>query len=293
MSRILNSPLYLKGARGVKKYLTFKTKISLILFFFAFTVSGQTTDSLNHPDPDNIDVKLFRSINNNRSKFLDAVLPYTDVSVFPITIALPVTLIAYGELDKKYYVSNTGVLLSLSLILSEGTALGVKNIVKRKRPYMSLDNVHKRDIGFSDPYSFPSGHTNSAFTITTIFMLRYTKYPYVYVPMYAWSLIVAYGRSYFGMHYPVDLLGGAVIGTLSSALIYSIRSPIIKAKNRLFNEPNKPDENVSSKFAGYFAGTFILISLLNEFVLPGNGRYHLDMDATEESLLNLQFGVRF
>lgn len=252
-----------------------------IINFSSITFS-QDTVRTQKKDPDNLDVKLFRTINNNRSKLLDNLLPITDKTVFPIAIALPLGMIAYGEIGKKYYDGNTGVLLALSLVLSEGTTFGLKYIVKRKRPYMSLDNVYKRDISLSDPYSFPSGHTNTAFTITTMFMLRYVKYPYIYVPMYAWSLIVAYGRSYFGMHYPADLLGGAIIGTLSSALIYSLRSEIIKAKNNLFNEPGKPDKN--TKFIGYFIGAALITSILNENIFH-SGNVNIDLGSSS-SLTN-------
>jgi membrane-associated phospholipid phosphatase len=276
-------------------------KYIAILFFllipFPNTFCQDTIPKIEHnntvlQDPDNIDIRLFRTVNNNRSKILDNILPVTDITVFPLSIVIPPTMIIYGHNKNNYYDENSGVLLGLSEFLMLGTSSGIKYLIKRKRPYISLSNVHKRDLGFADPYSFPSGHTAAAFTITTMFTLRYIKYPYVYIPMYAWSLVVGYGRAYFGMHYPTDIAGGAIIGTLSSVLIYSLRSEIIKVKNRIFRENNKPDSNVNTKFAGLFGSSFLITGFLNDFIFPVDKKYQMYLSTSSLYDLN-SFQVQF
>ncbi len=99
-----------------------------------------------------------------------------------------------------------------------------------------------------------------------MFALRYPKYPQAYVPMYLWSLIAAYGRPYLGMHYPTDLLAGAVIGAGSSVLIYSLRKELFNFKNNVFKE-NKPDEgSINGGVISFFAGSFLVTELLNNFI---------------------------
>ncbi|RPI19363.1 MAG: phosphatase PAP2 family protein [Ignavibacteriae bacterium] len=212
------------------------------------------------------DVKLFRTINNHHTKFFDKFFNITDKSVLPVSIVLPVTLFTYGRIKNRTYDENTGVLLASSEALNFLVTGGIKYLFKRERPYKTLSNVHYKRTSFADKYSFPSGHTSTSFAISTMLMLRYPKSPQIYVPVYLWSLIVAYGRPYWGMHYPSDLLGGAVIGTLSSVAIFSIRKEIIKLKNSVFNEKDKPDLNTTSGLNSVIAGIYIISLSLNEYL---------------------------
>jgi membrane-associated phospholipid phosphatase len=219
---------------------------------------------------DNLDIKIFRSINNTRSVFLDKSLTVTDFSVLPVAVILPASMIAYGRIKKKNFDENTGVLMLLSEVTNAAVTTGIKYIFKRPRPFITLKNIHLKKGILADPYSFPSGHTSTAFSMATTLVLRYPKYPQVYVPAYLWGLLAGYGRIYFGMHYPTDVLGGAVLGSLSAIGIYSLRGEIFKAKNKILGEENKPDENnIDSKSIGIISGSVILTMCLNEFF--GNG----------------------
>lgn len=228
-------------------------------------INGKSNYSVDENNPD---IKLFRAINNYRTPFLDNFLNITDKSAFPVAIALPVTLFAYGRIKDRTYDENTGILLAFSEVTNLLATTGIKYIVKRSRPYISLTDVHYKNTSFTDKYSFPSGHTSTTFAVSTMLMLRYPCSPQIYGPVYLWSLIVAYGRSYWGMHYPTDLLGGAVIGTLSSVAVFSIRKEIINLKNSIFNEKDKPDQNSDKKLSGIIAGTYIISLSLNEFIFP-------------------------
>jgi membrane-associated phospholipid phosphatase len=253
---------------------TLKHIVTVILLFqFSGTVLSQ--DSLQiynsririvKSDPDNPDIKLVRTINNSRSGFLDKSLTVTDYSVLPVAVILPASMIAYSRVKKKNYDENTGILLALSEVSNAVLTTGIKYIVKRPRPYITLKNVNLKKGILADPYSFPSGHTGTAFSMATALVLRYPKYPQVYIPAYLWGLIVGYGRIYFGMHYPTDVLGGAVLGSVTAVGIYSLRKEIFKAKNKILGEENKPDENnIDSKSIGIISTSFLLTICLNEF----------------------------
>lgn len=184
-------------------------------------------------DPDNFDVRLFRKINNSRSPLKTKILNTTDNSMLPVSILVPPALMVYGRVRQKTYDENTGYLLFTSEVTSVALTFGTKILVNRQRPLNALNNVHSKGSPILDVYSFPSGHTAYSFALATMFTLRYPKYPQVYAPMFIWSLMVAYGRPYFGMHYPSDLLAGAIIGSGSSILIYSLRkSSSLSSKTR-------------------------------------------------------------
>ena len=67
--------------------------------------------------------------------------------------------------------------------------------------------------------SFPSGHTSDAFSLATALSIVYPKW-YVVVPAYAWAVTVGYSRMALGVHYPGDVLAGALIGAGSAYLCF-------------------------------------------------------------------------
>jgi membrane-associated phospholipid phosphatase len=284
-----------------------KLKYPALLFVFltfGFTnISlSQDTSSTNqydgrvrvvNTDPDNPDVKLFRSVNNYRTKFLDNTLPYTDKSVFAAAIILPPAMFIYGRAADKPYEENTAVLLALSEATDILLNLGIKNIVKRPRPFQTLKNVYHKNVSIKDEYSFPSSHTSTSFSIATTFALRYSKYPQIYVPMYVWGFVVGYGRMYFGMHYPTDVLGGAVLGSLSATAVYSLRSEIIKAKNKAFGEENRPDANqLNSKTAGIM-GTAFVLSFITDELFNKSGKFYAEfLPFTNQGVSGINFTAK-
>lgn len=245
-------------------------------------------------DPDNFDVRLFRSINRSRTSFKDKVLPITDRSGPPMGFVLPISAFVYGRASKHYYDENTGFLLGLTEGLNLFTTFGLKFAVNRKRPYAALGNVYYQQVDKTDPYSFPSGHTSITFAIAVLYNLRYPKYPQVYVPMYLYSIVVAYGRPYFGMHYPSDLLGGAMVGAGSAVLIYSLRNHLLKFKNNILSENKEDTGTINGNNALIFGSAFVVSGLIGEFVLHTN-KVNISFSPyyPNHSLLNLNLMLSF
>lgn len=221
----------------------------------------------NKQDPNNWDVRLFRKINNARSPFKDRFLDLFTRSNAPIAVLMPISLFAYGRLNDKTYDENSAYLLAGAQTTNFILTMGTKFFIKRKRPVEALPDCYSKGNSSLDIYSFPSGHSSTSFTIATMFALRYSKYPLVYVPMYAWAAIVAYSRPYFGMHYPTDLIGGAIVGTGSSILVYSLRKHLFKFKNNIFDENKNDEGSINGGVASFFVGSFIASSLFNTFIL--------------------------
>lgn len=217
-------------------------------------------------DPDNFDVRLFRRINNSRSPLKTKILNTTDNSMLPVSILVPPALMVYGRVRQKTYDENTGFLLFTSEVTSVALTFGTKMLVNRKRPLNALSNVHSKGSPILDVYSFPSGHTSSSFALATMFTLRYPKYPQVYAPMFIWSLMVAYGRPYFGMHYPSDLLAGAIIGSGSSILIYSLRKELFRFKNQVLGEDKNDDGSINAGVLTFFGAAFAISAVFDNFI---------------------------
>jgi len=92
----------------------------------------------------------------------------------------------------------------------------IKALVDRGRPADYLADVHTRfePLGYGQGY--PSGHTAVAFALATVIAgsLRgwWRGVPFVV------ATVVAFGRVYFGAHFPLDVVGGAAIGVAIGAL---------------------------------------------------------------------------
>ena len=121
------------------------------------------------------------------------------------------------------------------LILFITTVTGVtKEVFQRLRPNNNIDiNSFIRILRTPVSYSFFSGHSSSSFSITTLMVLFLReKFKWCWV-FYAWPLLFAYSRIYVGVHYPLDILVGTVVGILSAILFYKIYNKIIKPYSEL------------------------------------------------------------
>ena len=204
-----------------------------LLFFLLTAACGAQTD------PSGFDVRLFRTINNAQTPLKSSIFDVTDYSLYPMVIAAPVGLTAYGLAANRDQEFESGVLVAASEILSYGVSTILKDGIKRERPYNALSNVNASHVDLADPYSFPSGHTTGAFALAMMLTLRYPR-PEVYVPAFMWAGVVGYGRVYLGNHYPSDVLGGALVGIGGSLLVYQYRDKILPLAYRIIGRREPP-----------------------------------------------------
>ncbi|MBI2967399.1 MAG: phosphatase PAP2 family protein [Bacteroidetes bacterium] len=173
----------------------------------------------------NVDIDFLRSISHNRNKNLDNSFTFITNSMLPVGIATPVVVFSFGTFKKNRAVQEQAVQFGGALALSALVTTGIKYTVNRPRPfetYPDIENV----TGAGSP-SFPSGHTSSAFTVATSLALNYPKW-YVIAPAYLWAGAVGYSRMHLGVHYPSDVLAGAIIGAGSSLVAWRISKLIFK-----------------------------------------------------------------
>ena len=84
-------------------------------------------------------------------------------------------------------------------------------MIDRERPYLKYpDRVHPYSHESSP--SFPSSHTAVAFSVATSLSITYPKW-YVIAPSAIWACSVGFSRMNEGVHYPSDVIAGAVIGS--------------------------------------------------------------------------------
>lgn len=110
----------------------------------------------------------------------------------------------------------------------------IKNIVGRVRPYNYVNNIKLLVPALSDG-SFPSGHASYAFTFATIvaFMAR-GKMLKIFIAILA--ILIAFSRLYLFVHFPSDVIVGAVVGILIGT--FSMRAYFKGYINQIFDKFN-------------------------------------------------------
>lgn len=106
------------------------------------------------------------------------------------------------------------VSLAISFVINN---LFLKNVVARTRPYEVVEGLN-RLIEKQVDYSFPSGHTASSFAVA---MILYLELPKKYgIPLLILAVLISFSRLYLGVHYPSDVLAGAVSGILIALAVH-------------------------------------------------------------------------
>ena len=127
-------------------------------------------------------------------------------------------LAAGGMLCTKKY-RRQGVILLAGL--AAGVLVGnvcLKNLIARPRPCW-LDDSVKLLIPIPTDYSFPSGHTLSSVIGATVLTKTNRRFGWAAIPLAA---IIAFSRLYLFVHYPSDILAGAVLGAAIGLVVYRI-----------------------------------------------------------------------
>lgn len=172
----------------------------------------------------NIDVNILKTIYNNRNTELDKGYRFLSNTTATISIATPIIIYSTGLFQKNKSLKEKALIIGESTLAAAITSTVLKYSINRDRPFEKYPLVFNKDINASSP-SFPSGHTSSAFATATSLSLAFPKW-YVIVPSYAWASSVGYSRMHFGVHYPSDVLAGAVIGAGTAYLTHYINKKL-------------------------------------------------------------------
>jgi undecaprenyl-diphosphatase len=172
------------------------------------------------------DQSAFIAIHSFRNEFLDAVMPV----ITNRWIWIPFYLLLAFWVFSTFKFLAVGILLTagvLILVSDQGANL-FKNGIKRPRPCHNVELLHQTTIitpqGCGGPYGFFSGHASNSFALAVFMFLLARKAnsakQHLWLLMFVWAAVVGWSRIYMGVHYPGDVLCGAIFGTGVGAFVF-------------------------------------------------------------------------
>lgn len=187
--------------------------VLLTSFSFGLSITAQ-----------NLDIDLLRKVNVNRNQNFDRTFKFISDSDTPIILVGPLTVLAVGLINKDKPTFQKGLVMGGTLCLNGALTMVLKYGINRPRPFVTYPDIQKLDKAGS--HSFPSGHSSSAFAFATSVSLAYPKW-FVIAPSFAWASLVGYSRMHLGVHFPSDVIIGALLGIGSGFLMHYVGKKVL------------------------------------------------------------------
>jgi undecaprenyl-diphosphatase len=167
------------------------------------------------------DTQLFLWLNGHHTPFWDSVMWFISGRIE----WLPLYLLLAGYIIYRYRWQSIAIIISviIAVALADQLAIkGFKDVFQRLRPTHNPEIQHivytvNNYKGGS--FGFISNHAANTFALATFIALLF-KNKYFTLFIFLWALIVSYSRIYLGVHYPGDVLGGALFGTFTGWLVF-------------------------------------------------------------------------
>jgi undecaprenyl-diphosphatase len=119
-----------------------------------------------------------------------------------------------------------GGFTALTTFAADSASFGVKDLVDRTRPFVAHPEIHPLYVVHSS--SFPAGHAATSFAGATL--LSYVA-PRAAPFFAALAAAIGISRIYDGVHYPTDVLGGAVIGVVVGATAVALLASLRRGRS--------------------------------------------------------------
>jgi undecaprenyl-diphosphatase len=168
------------------------------------------------PDQTGINIWAFQLMKSIASPALNTFLSYFAESFYIVLPLVIVYLILKKEKSVYAFSASLFILFAVSYIL--------KLLFQEPRPCTMSDLSWINSVSCESGFSFPSNHA-VVLTGPAIFLGKYRVLQALYI---IWMLLELFGRVYLGQHYLTDVLAGAAISIIISAVIYRYREFILK-----------------------------------------------------------------
>ena len=178
-----------------------------------------------------LDTQLFYLLNNlaGQSPLFDAVILFLASYLAYILVALFLVLVFLSQYSKREKLQIFWVTIISAVIARLGVTELIRFFYHRPRPFTDLP---VNQLFTSNEWSFPSGHATFFFAMATAIYLYNKKWGTVF---FIAAILITISRVIAGIHYPSDIVGGALIGVAVAYVTYyfarriAIRHSIMRA----------------------------------------------------------------
>jgi undecaprenyl-diphosphatase len=169
-----------------------------------------------------LDKKLLLFFNGHHNSFWDSLMYW--VSRKEVWIPFYIALIYFIYRSFKSRTILIVFVIVLVVTLSDQVSSSIfKPYFKRFRPCRDPEMasmVHIVNDGCGSKYGFVSSHAANTFGVATFLFLLFYRRNRNFIYCFVWAAFVSFSRVYLGVHFPGDILVGAVIGVLVAILLY-------------------------------------------------------------------------
>jgi undecaprenyl-diphosphatase len=175
----------------------------------------------------NLDILLFFFLSNfaGQNRAIDFVIVFFAQYLSFVLFGLMVLYILFYPSPKKKKKIMIVFLATLAGIIAR---FGITELIRlfwhRPRPFLSH---HVYQLLNETSYSFPSGHSAFFFAFSTMIYFYHKRLGYFF---YVATVVMTVARVMAGAHYPSDIVGGAIVGTLSAWFTYKYIYPKLRMK---------------------------------------------------------------
>ncbi len=168
-----------------------------------------------------LDKELFLYLNSFHTSFWDTIM----LMITRKETWIPLYLSIVYFFIKNYRSKSVLILLFLVLtvVASDQISVLIKESVQRLRPVYepSIEHLVHNVFRKGGLHGFVSSHAANMFAIFGFTSLIFKNRSYLFLMLF-WAVVISYSRIYAGVHYPLDILGGAILGWLIAFVMFKL-----------------------------------------------------------------------